>query len=297
MNYNCPNNQCLFYQKTNFVIKDGTFRRRSDSRTLQRFRCKHCGKRFSSETLKDEYYQKKRRINHTLFKLLSSGVSMRRSSLILGVDKKTVERRLPYLGKKCQKKNEKLLIRFQQNKVRRLQFDDLITKENSKLKPLSVTLAVDEETRMILACEVSRIPAFGSLAKIARKKYGYRRCEHRGGLRKVFEALRDKVDNNVQIKSDEHKRYPEFVRSYFPESEYQQFKGERAHVAGQGELKKVGFDPLFAINHTAAMLRANINRLIRKTWCTTKDPQMLKYHLEVFIYFYNAFYLRGTNTI
>ena len=217
---------------------------------------------------------------------------MRRAAILLKVNKKTVERRLPYLAKKCRRKNERLLARFEHKKVQNLQIDDLITKENSKLKPLSLTVAVDEDTRMILAFDVSQIPAFGHLAKLARQKYGLRKCEHAKGLERVFEALAPRVASNVIIKSDEHKKYPYFVRRYFPKGEHLQFKSERAHVAGQGELKKVGFDPLFVVNHTAAMLRANINRLIRKTWCTTKDPQKLKCHLEVFIYFYNAFYLK-----
>jgi hypothetical protein len=53
------------------------------------------------------------------------------------------------------------------------------------------------------------------------------------------------------------------------------FKGGKSGVAGQDELKKVGRDPLFWVNHTLAMRRANINRLIRKTWCTTKKVQPL----------------------
>ncbi|MCT4641319.1 MAG: hypothetical protein N4A33_03410, partial [Bacteriovoracaceae bacterium] len=63
-------------------------------------------------------------------------------------------------------------------------------------------------------------------------------------------------------------------------------------IAGQGELKRVYFDPLFKINHTLAMLRANINRLMRRTWCTTKDPIRLSDHLELFIYYYNQIYLK-----
>ena len=60
------------------------------------------------------------------------------------------------------------------------------------------------------------------------------------------------------------------VNTYFPQAEYIQFKGKKSAVSGQGELKKVGHDPLFSINHTFAMCRGNINRLIRKTCCTTK---------------------------
>lgn len=40
----------------------------------------------------------------------------------------------------------------------------------------------------------------------------------------------------------------------------------------------------------------NINRLIRKTWCTTKDPTMLKKHIEIFIYYFNHIYLKDVRT-
>ena len=52
-------------------------------------------------------------------------------------------------------------------------------------------------------------------------------------------------------------------------------------------FKKVKFDPLFSLNHTFAMLRANVNRLFRKTWCTTKKPQRLADHLALYALYHN----------
>ena len=95
------------------------------------------------------------------------------------------------------------------------------------------------------------------------------------------------VSEEVSIKSDEHLRYPGFVSAYLPRAKHVTFKSERGRIAGQGELKKVRFDPLFIVNHTCAILRANVNRLFRKTWCTTKEPRRLKDHLNLFVYFYN----------
>jgi hypothetical protein len=211
---------------------------------------------------------------------------MRRAALFLGVDKKTVERKLPFLAARSrtlvQKKLDKL-----KGRVHNIQIDDLITKENSKLKPLSVSIAVDEDRRTILAMEVSQIPAFGHLARHAVKKYGHRPDKHFDGLTRLFQKITPIVSSEVRIKSDEHQRYPGFVSAYLPKAKHVTFKSERGCVVGQGELKKVGFDPLFIINHTCALLRANINRLVRKTWCTTKDPQRLKDHLDVFMYYYN----------
>lgn len=279
----CPNPICAC---PDFIIKDGTFKRWEDSKTIQRFRCKNCGTRFSNATFTPTYRQKKRRINSPLLKLLASGVSLRRSAILLGVHRRTVERKLPFIAERCRLLNRRHLEKIK-GRIHNIQIDDLITKENSKLKPLSVSIAVDEDRRTILAFEVSQIAAFGHLSRLAVKKYGHRKDTHFEGLTRLFQKITPLVTSDVLIKSDEHQRYPGFISAYLPNAKHVAFKSERGCVVGQGELKKVGFDPLFVINHTCAILRANVNRLIRKTWCTTKDPERLKDHLDLFVFYYN----------
>lgn len=283
MKKNCPNPKCTF---PNYTVKDGTYRRKDDSKVIQRFRCRNCSTRFSQATFSEAFGHKKRRINFWLLKLLSSGVSMRRSAILLNVDKRTVARKLPYLASRCRRKNEISLNKIK-GRVHNVQIDDLITKENSKLKPLSISLAVDENRRTILAAEVSQIPAFGHLSQLAAKKYGTREDKLNEGLQRMFTKLSRLAVAEVIIKSDEHLRYPRFISCYLPRAKHLTFKGEKGCVVGQGELKKLHNDPLFIVNHTCALLRANINRLIRKTWCTTKRPERLKDHLDIFIYFFN----------
>jgi len=283
MNITCPNSFCACPKN---YIRDGSFWRRDDSKTIQRYRCKTCGTRFSSATLCPTYRQKKRRVNHELLKFLSSGVSMRRSAILLKIGRPTVERKLKFLGIICRSRNKRLLRRYT-NHIHNIQIDDLITKENSKLKPLSVSIAVDEDRRLILAAEVSQIPSFGHLAKLSVNKYGKREDKHLEGLQRMFKKIAPHVACEVVVKSDDHQRYPGMIAKYFPQSTHQHFLSERGCVVGQSELKKVRFDPLFVVNHTCAMLRANINRLMRKTWCTTKDPSRLKDHLDIFIFYYN----------
>jgi hypothetical protein len=87
---------------------------------------------------------------------------------------------------------------------------------------------------------------------------------------------------NVVIKSDENPHYPPLIRGIFPRGEHLRYKGRRGCVVGQGELKRGGFDPLFSLNHTAAMFRANVNRLFRRTWCTTKKRESLAAHLALY---------------
>jgi hypothetical protein len=77
------------------------------------------------------------------------------------------------------------------------------------------------------------------------------------------------------------------LRKHFPKATHIQTKGRKSSVTGQGELKKVFYDPLFSLNHTCAMMRAHICRLIRKTWCTTKDPDRLADHIAIYVNYHN----------
>jgi hypothetical protein len=168
-----------------------------------------------------------------------------------------------------------------------LQFDDLETSEHTKLKPLSVTLAVEKQSRTILGFEVSQMPAKGVLARKSVKKYGYR-ADHRPIARELlFSRIKPKMERDATIESDSNPHYVNDVKRHFPNATHKSYMGGRGAVVGQGELKKLKFDPLFSLNHTCAMFRANINRLFRKTWCTTKKLENLARHIEIYMYFHN----------
>lgn len=212
---------------------------------------------------------------------------MRRCARLLRVHRTTVKRKLIYLAQRARSDQQALINQLSIDKVQEVQFDDLITSHHTKLKPLSVSAAVDAQRRFILGVEVSQIPAFGHLATPSKNKYGHRQSYHREGLMRLFEKMKFAIDESAHFKSDEHPLYPIIVQNYFPNSTHERFKGGRGCIAGQGELKKLNFDPLFAINHTYATFRANVNRLFRRTWCTTKDPDMLKNHLDIFVSYFN----------
>ena len=67
--------------------KNGSFFRKSDSKTIRRWRCAGCGKSISQATGTHCLNQNKRRVNEPLRKLLCSGVSQRRAAFILNINK------------------------------------------------------------------------------------------------------------------------------------------------------------------------------------------------------------------
>jgi transposase-like protein len=267
------------------VIRFGKFYRRSDGQWVQRFRCLGCKKTFSRATFHPCYRQNKRHLNDFLRKLLCSCVSQRRVAKLLNISRTTVVRKLLFLSRQAELHLSTL--HASKPAVEIMEFDDLETFEHTKLKPLSVILAVEQKSRRILGFEVARMPAKGLLARISRKKYGKRKDERKQARDRLLRKIKPLVAARALIKSDESFHYPLDVRRFFPLAEHRTFKGRRACVVGQGELKRIGFDPIFSINHTFAMLRANVNRLARRTWCTTKKPERLAAHLQLYALYHN----------
>lgn len=217
--------------------------------------------------------------------LLCSGVSQRRAAKLLNIDKKTVARKFHILSLKAEYsfRSQNLL----HKKASSIQFDDLETFEHTKYKPLSITLVVESKTRRILDIAVSSMPAKGLLVKKSRKRYGLREDQRSQARRVIFSRLKGLVEEGVEIKSDSNPHYRRDVERFLPFAKYTQVLGSRGSLGGQGELKKVGFDPLFSLNHTCAKLRADINRLVRRTWCTTKMKWALYGHLILYADYHN----------
>mgnify|MGYP001587955095 FL=1 len=267
------------------VIRKSAFFRSSDSRTINRFFCKICSRYFSRATLSICFGQKKRRANEPIYKLLVSGTSQRRIARLLNLHQTTVARKFKFLAEQARLRHREFLSTL--SSLEDLQFDEMESSEHTKCKPLSIPLVVTHPGRKILAFSVCSMPANGLLAKISVKKYG-RRPDHRiETMRKVLESVKPYVGPGLQLHSDEKTVYPKLVREIFPGAEHCTYKGKRGCVVGQGELKKIQFDPLFSLNHTAAMFRANINRLFRKTWCTTKKAERLLDHIAIYADYHN----------
>lgn len=273
------------------VVRRGYFWRKSDGRSIARYKCKLCKKGFSSGTHHPCYRQNKRHLNERLRRLLVSGVSQRQAARIMKISRHTVVRKFLFLAQQSQLFFEKSNLLHPPSEV--IEFDDMETFEHTKLKPLSVTLAVEFKTRRFLGFTVSSMPAKGRLARLSVKKYGRRRDERRRGRLRLFAQIKPLVHECAVIKSDQNPFYPQDVKKCFPKAEHVAFKGQRGSTTGQGELKKVRFDPLFSLNHTCAMSRAHLNRLFRKTWCTTKKRERLFAHLMIYAHAHNQRLMQG----
>ena len=268
-------------------VSFGTFFRKSDRVTVSRFQCLACRRTFSEATFDPCYGQNKRHLNQEVADRICDGASQRRIARRVRIHRKTVERKILFLARMAKFRFDAR--NLQSAKAAEIQFDDMETLEHTKCKPLSITVAVEASTRRILSFKVSRMPAKGTLAAISRKKYGPRKDERGPARRALLEDMQRLVEENAVIKSDKNPHYPPDVRAAFPKAKHLTYKGRKAAVTGQGELKVGGKDPIFSLNHTCAMFRDNLKRLHRKNWCTTKRPRILAAILQIYAEYHNSY--------
>lgn len=210
---------------------------------------------------------------------------MRQIAREFSINRKTVQRRFLWLAEQARNKHKKRLASLKN--VNFIQVDEMETHEHTKCKPLSIAVAVAPGSRLILGANAAQMPANGVLAEISRKKYGPRRDDRRQAFKDLLQSIKPALSTDVWVFSDKKSAYPAWIRETLPTSLHFRAKGKRGCIAGYGELKKTGFDPLFWLNHNAAMIRDALARMLRRTWCNTKQLYFLQQALDIQVNYHN----------
>jgi hypothetical protein len=210
---------------------------------------------------------------------------MRQIAREFSINRKTVRRRFLWLAEQA-RLNQSVRLKSLQN-IDFIQIDEMETHEHTKCKPLSIAVAVAPGSRLILGAIASMMPANGPLAEISRKKYGPRPDHRRRAFQDLLRTIKPNLCEEVWIFSDKKSTYPRWIREILPGSVHFRAKGRRGCIVGYGEMKKTGFDPLFWLNHNAAMIRDALARMLRRTWCNTKQLYFLQQALDIQINYHN----------
>ena len=81
----CPNHA---QPEGRFYIRRGYYSTKSKSRPIPRFQCRGCGRRFSRQTFRHDYRDKKPHLNTPVIENLCSGVGLRQGARIVGLTRR-----------------------------------------------------------------------------------------------------------------------------------------------------------------------------------------------------------------
>ena len=266
----------------------GTFRRLCDGRVVQRFQCKRCKRTFSTQTFRVDRGLRRPSLDRLIFLGLVSKVSQRQLTREHHCGRGSVARRLERYGKHCRAFHQLALRRRNRSLAwaGHFQLDELETFETDRrLQPVTVPLLVHLPSRCILHVAVGTLPPRKPLPPRKRRQleriemqYKRKRCsESRAKVSECFEVLRQITPDAgpVRVGTDEKPAYRAILREQF---------GERlVHQRTNSKEPRTFLNPLFLVNHTFAMLRDGLGRLVRRNWGATKERKKLEWHLWLYI--------------
>lgn len=218
-------------------------------------------------------------------------MSLRRTAKNLEISFMTVYRRFLWLSEVAQNKQAQFLNSL--NNVHEIYLDEMESIEHTKLKPITIPLLVDQNQR-ILGVSAGVIPAKGLLAEMSVKKYGKRASESEPKIEQILKTLPKNIIPQI-VKSDGNILYKKLIQKKWKNILHEVYVRKTDKQIEQPHLKfeKKRFDPMFAINQRCAKLRADVNRLIRRSWSTTKKVENLERHLLIYCCYNNGIDLLG----
>ena len=275
----------------------GRYRRKCDGLAVPRYSCVTCDRRFSRQSFRFNYRWWRPHIHHELFRLFVSKVTMRQAARLTGLARDTIARRQISLGLQCRAFHEHAL-RSAGGLRGTFQLDELETFETDRLvRPVTVPVLIQARSLLVVHAETAPLAPRGNLDafRLLRKErdehlFGKRRSGSRAAvestLRRLDCTLAD--DAYLNLVSDRKSSYRKLVRQIF---------GRRfgSHVQESSKRRRDRSNPLFAINHTLAMLRDGVSRLVRRSWGASKRRGPLDAHLWVWIAYRN--YVRGITVL
>ena len=224
----CPLDDCPSKSGRPFLWhRKGFYPRHCDGRSVQRFRCLTCARSFSAQTFRLDYRLKLPELHLRLFPLFVSKVTLRQCARVVARSRRAVDHRFDLLGRHCKRFHEEQLAQAKSRGGLKgiFQLDERETFEHSrKLKPVTVPVLIERESRFVIALHAGTLPARGRLTKKqqARKleieaREGKRVNQSRAVVRACLETLagvRSK-DGQLAFQTDRKGSYAALIRELF----------------------------------------------------------------------------------
>ena len=286
----CPNRRCPnhLFPAPLFYWRNGFYQPKCRSQPQRRFRCRACRLSFSRQTFRMDYRDHKPHLNALLFESIASGLGLRQNARNLGLSLRSTELKFRKIGRHLWRLNANL--RGPLPKGATFQLDEFETYEGRRnTRPLSVPVLIETETRFVVWAEPATIRPRGKRTaareraiRADEKRHGKRVDRSRRALRRTLRRAAAMAAGleRVVLHTDEKSSYPKLAAEAFGAERLE-------HRTTNSRLARGTWNPLFAINHTEAMLRDLLGRLRRESWLVSKKRRYLNLALHYFAAYRN----------
>ena len=297
----CPNPHCRHHyqdysrSKGGWFCGDGTFESLREGET-QRYRCRDCGKRFSTSTFSTDYYAKRRISLPRLRRMLVSGSSVRAASRQLFCSPSAVSRRLIILARQSLACHQALGSYLTRSEA--LVADGFHSFWVSQYHPNTFNLLCGSDSQYVYALTSVSLKRSGRMSAVQRRKRAQIERSHPSdpaALERSFAELATEAvrlwhhQSRAQsgappcgtLITDEHKTYP---RSILP------LRGQTqiTHVQVSSRQPRTGDNPLFAVNYIDREIRKDLAEHHRETVCFARNAAHSVARMWVYLVWHNS---------
>jgi transposase-like protein len=282
----CPNPRCSFHRDPRGwrFKKKGFFVRRAAPHRIQRYRCSHCGRSFSSQTFATSYWLRLPALLPVIFLRLLACSAYRQIARELRVSPTTVLRQTARLGRHCLLFHEALRPKAPGEP---LVVDGFESFEFSQYTPVHFHLAVGARSHFVYGFTDSELRRKGRMRRAQRERRA--QLEARLGrpdprsIEREMAALLELVvppGAALELRSDEHPAYPRALRR-LPDRAFR-------HAVTSSREPRTVRNPLFPVNLVDLLIRHSSANHKRETIAFSKRRQSAAERLAVLLVWRNT---------
>jgi transposase-like protein len=287
----CPNPRCDSHRdpQTWRFKKKGFFVRDQAPHRIQRYRCQHCTRSFSTQTFSLTYWLKRAHLLPRVFWGSLGCSCLRQIAREADVAHSTIQRQIERLGRHCLLLHEAL--RPRTPPAEPLALDGFRSFEAGQYWPFDLNLLVGT-SHFVYGFNEAELRRSGThTARQKKKRERLERAHGRPDPRATAHAVAELVGRivppgaSVEIRSDEHRQYAPALRRL----------ADRAirHERTSSRVSRTARNPLFPVNLADLLLRHGGANHKRETIAFSKRRQGAMYRAAIWVVWRN--YMKATS--
>lgn len=280
----CPSHDDPLHSPSNWFIRAG-FRPTKVVGPVARFRCKLCGKGFSSRTFDIDYWTHRSIDYLAIQKLLVGGSGIRQSCRSLGVSTRLLANRHLRLTRQAIALHSQALEHYQLSES--LVFDGFESFAYSQYHPNNLHLLVTAKSQFVLGLHGAPLRRKGRMTEKQRRRRGEIEQAWRAPPNAIYKSCKGLLTNGcdlafqsrhlpVKIISDEKKEYAWALERTKPYGAWRE-DGTLVHTQISSKASRTLANPLFPVNYLDRQLRKDLAEHVRES---VRFAKRLEHSLE-----------------
>ena len=290
----CRNPSCeyCYHPPPGFLVRNGTYHTQAHG-TVQRYKCRRCGRGLSSQSESMYAYSKRRIDLGEVFSRLRGGSSQRDIARELGCSRTAVATAMLRLARQAMSAH--ILLVCGLGSSRRMCFDGLVSALTSRDYPTQISVLADAERQLILAMTHCTTERGGSRTEAQKRRISRKRALWQPEPQALSESIRLLVNElgrfaspeGVHIDTDEHPLYAKVLATDLA-MRWFRHTGRLSVRRTPGAAPRTPENPLFLMNYLDRMIRHRMKEHTRESIALGRNASAQMHRMWIFAWDHNT---------